>query len=96
MNINIRQPAGRWTLFTLILAAVSILGLAGAWLYADAVVSSWTAAKRSVPAESCPTPNAAYTKKERKTMTTAVEKSMIPLIDRTLPAKTETATFGLG
>lgn len=90
-----KRSTGRWATTTILFLALSILGLAGAWLYADALVSK-TAQKKSVSADSCPSPIADFSNKERKTMTTAAQKEMIPLIDRALPAKIETATFGLG
>lgn len=82
-------------MITILILAMSVLGLAGAGLYADALISK-TSENKAVSSDSCPSPTADFSKKERKTMTTAVQKDMIPLIDTTLPAKVETATFGLG
>lgn len=93
--MNVIQPAGRWTAVTILFLAVSILGLAGAGLYADALIRK-TAEKNAISADSCPSPAADFLKKERKTMPTALQKGMPPLIDKALPAKVETATFGLG
>jgi len=93
MDLGSKQPAGRWTIYTLILAVIVVI--AGAGLYADALIAK-TSVKGSASADSCPLPGADYSKKERKIMTTAVRKEIVPLIDRALPAKTETATFGLG
>lgn len=95
MKMDMKRTTGRWTVLTKLLLAVGMVGLAGAGLYAYVLVSK-SGEKRPVSADSCPSPIADLSKKERKTMTTAVQKSMIPLIDRALPAKTETATFGLG
>ena len=90
-----KQSAGRWTIFTMLILAVSVLGLAGAGLYANDLVSR-AGEKRSATADSCPLPSADFLKKERKTMTTAVQKGTIPPIDCALPVKVETVTFGLG
>ena len=93
--MNMKQSAARWTAFTIRILAVSILGLAGAGLYANALVSR-AVEKRTAAPDSCPSPSADFSKKERKTMTTAVQKGIIPPIDSALPIKVETATFGLG
>ena len=90
-----KQSAAGWTTLTLLFLAVSILGLAGAGLYANELVSR-SGEKRAVAADSCPLPGADFSKKERKTMSTAVQKGIIPPIDSALPVKVETATFGLG
>lgn len=90
-----KRSAGSWTVFAILILTMSILGLAGAVLYANDLVSK-TAEKYTVPDDSCPSPITDFSKKERKTMTTAVHKEMTPLIDRAAHAKTETATFGLG
>ena len=93
--MNMKQPAGRWTVFTMLGLALSILVLTGAGLYANDLVIR-TGDKISAASASCPLPSADFPKKEKKTMTTTVQKEMIPLMDRAVPARTETATFGLG
>lgn len=90
-----KRSTGRWTVFTIFFLAMSVIALAGAGLYADALVRK-TAVKKTVSSDSCPLPGADFSKKERKTMATAVQKGIIPPIDSALPVRVETVTFGLG
>ena len=81
--------AGRWLIVAFMLIALNILG-SGMALYADAL--SGKSAQRA----SCPLPSADSHGKEKKTVATIVKERSIPDIDRRVPVKTETATFGLG
>jgi hypothetical protein len=44
----------------------------------------------------CPSPAADLSGREKKTMPTMAKNAAIPAIDRTVPEKTEIATFALG
>ncbi len=90
-----KRSSNRWTPNAILILAVSVFVLTGAGMFADSPDSK-AGEKRIATVNSCPTPTADFSKKERKTMTTAVQKGMIPLIDKAMPAKVETATFGLG
>jgi hypothetical protein len=90
-----KRPAFRWTALTIVLIALSLLGPAVTGIYVYAV-AGMAAAPKGPSANSCPSPSADFSGKEKKTMATIVKDKAVPEMDRHVPEKIETATFGLG
>jgi hypothetical protein len=67
--------------------------MTGIYVYA---VAGMAAAPKASSANSCPSPSSDFSGKEKKTMTTIMKDKSIPDMDRHVPEKIETATFGLG
>ena len=79
-------------LFAVLFNALTMLGLAGLVLYANARDSK-PAVQGSID---CPSPTAAFSERKKKPMPATTSKAVLPLLDSEIPAHLETATFGLG